>query len=123
MEPFQTPQAPLKSNGDANTWALILHLSQFATYLIPFAGIIAPLVIWQIKKDQMPIIDAHGKIVANWMISVFIYTIISIILMFVVVGIFMLWILGFLVLIFPIIGAVKAASGEVWRYPLSINFF
>jgi len=24
---------------------------------------------------------------------------------------------------FPIVGAIKASDGEVWRYPLSIRFF
>ena len=124
MEQFQTPQAPIKSGGsDANTWAMLLHLSQFATYLIPLAGVIAPLVIWQIKKDEMPSIDEHGRIVMNWIISAFIYFVISFLLMFVVIGIFLLSILGILGIVFPIIGAVKAANGEVWHYPLSIKFF
>jgi uncharacterized Tic20 family protein len=28
-------------------------------------------LIWQLKKDEIPALDAHGKMVANWMISSF----------------------------------------------------
>src|SRR5947207_2717362 len=44
-------------------WAMVLHLSQFAGYAVPLAGLIAPIVIWQVKKNELPGIDAHGKII------------------------------------------------------------
>jgi uncharacterized Tic20 family protein len=104
-------------------WALFLHLSQFAGYIVPFAGWIAPILIWQVKKTDMPALDAHGKVVANWIISEIIYCAVSIILVFVVVGIPLLVIIFVLGIIFPIIGAIKAGDGIVWKYPLSISFF
>ena len=110
---------------DPNTrqWAMILHFSQFAGFVIPFAGFIAPIVIWQIKKDEMPELDAHGKMVANWMISELIYTAIALVLAFVLVGFLLFIILGIIAIIFPIIGGIKAGEGELWPYPLSFKFF
>ena len=107
---------------EAGQWALFLHLSQFAGYIIPFAGWIAPILIWQLKKTEMPSLDAHGKVVMNWIISELIYCAISFILVFVVVGIPLLIVLLLLGIIFPIIGAIKAGDGIVWKYPLSISF-
>ena len=104
-------------------WAMALHFSQFATYAIPVAGIVAPIVIWQVKKDEFPEIDEHGRIVANWMISVLIYSLIGIVLTFLVVGIFVLMVLGVLCVVFPIVGGIKASSGEAWKYPGAITFF
>jgi hypothetical protein len=104
-------------------WAMILHLSQFAGYVIPLAGLVAPIVIWQVKKSEMPELDEHGKIVANWLISGAIYAAISFVLTFVVIGIFGLIALGVCAIVFPIVGGIKANNGEVWRYPLSIAFF
>jgi len=43
--------------------------------------------------------------------------------MLILVGFILIWVLGLLALIFPIIGAIKANDGEVWPYPLSIRFF
>ena len=44
-------------------------------------------------------------------------------LSFLGIGILMFIVLGALHVIFPIIGALQASSGKLWRYPLSINFF
>src|SRR5688572_4097626 len=111
------------SEKDVRTWATILHLSVFASYAVPMAGIVAPIVIWQVKKSEMPELDAHGRIVTNWMISFYIYLAVAIVLWFFLIGILLVPVLGALGVIFPIIGAVKASSGQAWKYPLSITFF
>lgn len=108
---------------EARMWGMCLHLSMFAGYLVPFAGLIVPIVIWQVKKDQVRDIDAHGKNAVNWIISVCIYIVACIPLMFVLIGIPLLMVVGLLGIVFPIIAAIKASNGDVWRYPLSIPFF
>lgn len=122
--PTAVAQAPAGAMADQQTrqWAMFLHLSQLAGYVVPFAGLIAPIVIWQIKKAEMPAIDEHGKIVANWIISAIIYFVVSAILTVVVIGLPLLIVVGVLAVVFPIIGGIKANNGEVWRYPLSIQF-
>ncbi|WP_437205900.1 DUF4870 domain-containing protein [Planctomicrobium sp. SH664] len=104
------------------TWAMALHLSQFAAYFVPIAGIVAPIVIWQLQKDKMPQLDPHGRNIVNWLISQFIYLAISGLLVFVLIGFPLLIVFSLLGVIFPIIGAVKAMNGEVWKYPLTIEF-
>lgn len=113
---------PAASGMDANTWALFLHLSLLAGIVVPFAGLAAPIIIWQVKKNEYPSLDAHGKVVVNWLISAVIYAIASFILTFVIIGIPMLLALAAVSVVFPIIGAVKANNGELWNYPLSIPF-
>lgn len=108
---------------DVNQWAMILHLSQFAGYAAPLAGWIVPIIMWQMKKDEWPEIDAHGKNVANWLISQILYILISIPLVFVIIGIPMLIAIGVMGVAFPIIGGLKANRGEEWRYPCTIKFF
>ncbi len=110
-------------SSDANMWGMFIHLSQFCGYLAPLAGLVVPIVLWQIKKDDSPTIDEHGKVVVNWIISALIYGIISGLLCFVAIGIPLLIVLAILAVVFPIVGALKAAGGEVWRYPCSIGFF
>ena len=57
-----SPAAIPEPDKDTKMWAMFCHLGGLATFLaIPFAGLIAPLVIWQIKKDDHPFIDANGK--------------------------------------------------------------
>jgi len=101
---------------------LFLHLSQLINLVIPMGGIIVPILIWQMKKEEMPALDAHGKMVANWIISSFIYMAISVVLMFVLIGFLTLLVVAVLGIIFPIVGALKANNGENWEYPLTIKF-
>lgn len=108
---------------DTNTWAMILHLSVLSGLILPMAGLIVPIVIYVLKKDDLPGLQPHGYVVFNWMISAVIYAIISFILMIVGIGFLLLAALCLVSLIFPIIGGVKASEGEVWPYPLSIKFF
>jgi len=103
-------------------WALILHLSQFAGYVVPVAGLILPIVLWQLKKEELPGIDAHGKVVVNWIISEILYAAGCLALAFLFIGVPLLIVVGVLGIIFPIIAAIKANDGEVWPYPLSISF-
>lgn len=106
---------------ESRLWAMILHLSIFSGFIVPLAGFIAPIVIWQVKKDELPNLDAHGKVVVNWIISAFIYAVVGIVLSFVLVGIPLLLVLGILQIVFPIIGGIKASKGELWKYPLSLK--
>jgi hypothetical protein len=101
---------------------LLLHLSQLLNLVIPFAGAIVPIVLWQVKKDEIPALDAHGKMVANWMISSLIYLVVSFVLTLVLVGILGIIAVGIMGVVFPIIGGIKANNGELWEYPLTIKF-
>lgn len=102
-------------------WAMLLHLSVFAGWFIPMLGFLAPIVIWQVKRAEIPELEEHGKEVLNFMLSMLIYSVISGVLIFAFVGFFLLLALGAIGLIFPIIGGIKASNGELWRYPLIIR--
>ena len=77
-------------NMEIHSFCMLMHLSQFAGYIVPLGGIILPIIMWTTNKDKSPLIDQHGKIIINWMISLLIYTIISSILILLIIGIFAL---------------------------------
>ena len=103
-------------------WALICHLSALSGYIIPFGHLIVPIVIWSMKKDEMPMVDEHGKEVINFQISMTIWFILSAFLAFLLIGIPLLIVLAILQVIFVIIGALKADNGQLYKYPLTIQF-
>lgn len=99
-----------------------LHLSSLSGYIgVPFGSIVGPLVIWLIKKDQSAFIDENGKDALNFHLSMLLYLIISIPLMFVLVGFISLLAIPILEIVFSIIAAVKASEGQWFRYPLTIR--
>ena len=108
---------------ELNTFCMLMHLGQFAGFIVPFAGLVLPIVMWATNKEQHPLVDRHGKVILNWMISALIYGIISAILTMIFIGVLGLFALAICGIVFAVIGAVKANEGVVWSYPLSIRFF
>ena len=108
---------------ETRQWAVLLHLSTLLGFVLPVLGFVVPIIIWQWKKSELPDIDAHGKIVANAIVSYIIWGAIALPLCILLIGFFLLWILGILAVIFPIIAALKARDGQVWDYPLCFKFF
>jgi len=123
MNEFEPDTASPGDAKEARMWATLLHLSLLAGLLIPFGGLVVPVVIYFLKKEQFPSLEPHWYVVLNWILSSLIYAVIFSILIIILIGIPLLWALALLFLIFPIIGAIKANDGEVWPYPLSIRFF
>lgn len=103
-------------------WALICHLSALCGYFFPLGNLIAPIIIWSMKKEEMPMVDEHGKEVINFQISITIWMFIAGIFIFLLIGIPFLIALAVLQIVFVIIGALKADRGELYRYPLTIRF-
>lgn len=119
--PSNVPSADSPA-GD-KTMAMLCHLLSFVGFIgIPLGNILGPLVLWLIKKDEDALVDATGKEVLNFQISAFIYGIICGLLIFVFIGVILLPILIIAVVIYTIIGAMKANEGQLYRYPFSIRF-
>jgi len=108
---------------DVNQWGMFIHLAQLCGFLVPVAGWVVPLVLWLLKKDESPILDRHGRIVMNWLLTELILIIVAIPLCFVIVGIPLLVAVSIAGVVLPIIGGVKASSGVVWPYPVAFRFF
>ena len=128
---FDDPQMPGTPAGpppppdpqNERMWAALCHLAALAVYVgVPFGHIIGPLIVWLIKKDELPFVDDQGKEALNFQISVTIYVILCVPLAFLLIGIPLLIGLGLFQLIATIVGGVKASTGVAFRYPLCIRF-
>jgi hypothetical protein len=114
---------------DAKTWAMLAHLLALVGLVIPFGNIIAPLIVWLVKKDEHPFVDDQGKESLNYQIGVTILMVLLLAvgtaLLAVCVGIVVLalaLVLAIAVIIFVIIAAIKANEGVAYRYPGNVRF-
>ena len=114
-EPEQS-SAPVRDR-ETRQWAMFLHFSILAGWAVPIGGLIVPIILWQIKKDELPGIVPHAHVVLNWIVSSLVYAVICFILTFVIIGIFGFMALGLATIIFSVIGGIKANEGELWEYP------
>jgi uncharacterized Tic20 family protein len=109
---------------EARNWAMACHLSGLAGFVgIPFGNIIAPLVVWLMKKDEFPLVNTEGMKALNFQISVTIYAIVAGLTLLVLVGFLLVPAVVIFWLVYTIIGAVKTSNGEPFEYPLTIKFF
>jgi len=97
------------------------NLGMLLYILALVTGFIGPLILWLVKKDSSKFVDDQGKEVLNWCITMFIGYIACFVLMFVLIGIFLMPILILTHLILTILGAIKANQGVAYRYPFALR--
>ena len=73
---------------------VLCQLLQFAGVVFPFGSLIAPLILWLLKRNESAFLDEIGKEVVNFQISLIAYSFVCGLLVFVLIGIFMLAVLG-----------------------------
>ena len=135
-----------------NSNAFLIHISAFAGYFFPLGGVIAPLIFWQVKKDESEFLDEQGKEAVNFNLSFLLYTFIlgltfiplffgslfrafenidhthnefffDFLSMFGFIGgISIIGILSIIRFVFIILAAIRANHGEHYKYPLTIKF-
>ena len=95
---------------------LVMHLLQLSGILlakIPFVGIVAPLILWLVKRNESPYLDAVGKEVINFQINLGVAVFVGL-LACIVPGI----IIGIGGLVLVVIAAMKTnEGGPIYRYP------
>ncbi|MEZ5063662.1 MAG: DUF4870 domain-containing protein [bacterium] len=121
--PPPPPPGPSGPDPDARKWATITHLSALVGLLGNGIGfLVAPLVLWLLKRDASPYVDAQGKEAVNFQITMMIVLVICAILAFLVVGFLLIPIVGLVMVVLPIVAAVKTNDGQDFRYPFTIRF-
>lgn len=108
-------------NKEERTWAMLCHFSVLSMFVFPFGNILAPLIIWLIKKEEMPFVENQAKEVLNFQISITIYLIVAALLIIILVGIPLLIGIGIFNIVITIIAAIKANEGKNYRYPINLR--
>lgn len=107
---------------DEMNMGILVQVASFAGYLIPFGSVIGPLIVWLMKRDEIPFVDECGRNCLNFKISMIIWVMISCVLMFVGIGFILIGLLAIVDIVLTIIAAMKASEGISYKYPLSITF-
>ncbi|HEX8972313.1 DUF4870 domain-containing protein [Oryzihumus sp.] len=113
--PGYAVQPPL-SPGDARMWALFAHLGG------TFLSFLVPLVIYLVYKDRDPFVRRHSSQALNFHITLFIVYLVSIPLMFIIIGFFTFLAAAICAIVFTIMAAIAANAGRDYTYPLAIQF-
>ncbi len=99
-------------DSDEKTMAILSHI------LTLVAPIIAPLIIYLIKKDESEFVKIHSRESLNFQITV---VIIVIVLAITIIGLLLIWIVGIVDLVLIIMATIKASEGKLYKYPFSFR--
>ncbi len=125
ITPEPLPPSPGPVDPATQQWKVILHASAFSGFIIPFGNILGPLIVWLIKKVELPLLEPEGRKVLNFQISYIIYGVVAWILAIVGSCLYVPIILPVVVfvawLVFTIIGTVKASNGEDYTFPYTLK--
>ncbi|MBN9607284.1 MAG: DUF4870 domain-containing protein [Actinomycetales bacterium] len=108
--------APPLSPADEKLWATLVHVGGL------FLGVLAPLVVYLVLRDRGSYVRWHAAQALNFHITALIGYAISVVLSFVLIGLFTSLAIWVLVVVFGILATIAANRGEWYRYPLTINF-
>ncbi len=103
-------QPEMVPTSDEKNLALLSHI---LTFLAP---ILAPLIIYLIKKDESPFIAAHARESLNFKINVLL---VCFLLVITIIGILLVWIIAIAAVVLVIIATIRASEGKLYKYPLT----
>jgi uncharacterized Tic20 family protein len=109
---------------EERTMAMICHLLPFAGCLlphIPVFNVVAPLVLWLIKKDSMPFLNEQGKEVLNFQITVSLILFACFITFWLLIPIAIAFVVAIGTIVLMIIAAIQVNEGKPYRYPFTLR--
>ena len=116
METSTLTDAALAPKGSDKIWSMLSHLSALLG-----VGFVLPLVVYLAMRKESEYVAANAREALNFHISVLIYAVCCIPLVFILIGIPMLIVLGLGSLVLAIIATIKASDGQCYRYPLTLR--
>lgn len=103
------------------TWASAAHWSALVASVVGGLAFLGPLIVMLTKGNESVWVRRQAVESLNFQLSVLIYGVVSLVLCLVLIGFLLLIVLGIGWLVLTIVGAVRAANGDDFRYPLTIR--
>ena len=116
METSTLTDAALAPKGSDKIWSMLSHLSALLG-----VGFVLPLVVYLAMRKESEYVATNAREALNFHITVLIYGLCCIPLVFILIGIPLLIILGLGSFVLAIIATIKASDGQCYRYPLTLR--
>ena len=116
METATLTDVPATHQGNDKIWSMLSHLSALLG-----VGFVLPLVVYLAMRKESEYVATNAREALNFHISVLIYAVCCIPLVFILVGVPLLLVLGLGSLVLAIIATIKASDGQCYRYPLTLR--
>lgn len=118
--PYAQAPGPDGLTADERTWGGAAHWSALIGAFVAMA-FLGPLLVMLVKGNTSAYVRAQAVESLNFQLTMLIAIAVSFVLVFLLIGFILLPIVGIWWLVFTIIGSVKSANGELYRYPLTLR--
>lgn len=112
---YQQPQQPL-SPSDEKLWSTLTHVGGI------LFNFVVPLITYLVFKDRGPFVREHTRQALNFTLTMLIGYVAGTILSVIGIGFLISLAAWVLSIIFGIIAAIAANKGEMYKYPIAIQF-
>lgn len=109
------PAGPPLSPGDERTWSLVSHLSFFVL------SVLGPLIVMLTMGKRSDLVRRQSVEALNFQLTMVIVMVVSIPLMFVIIGILTFFAAMVAGMVMSVIAAVQISNGVDYRYPLTLR--
>lgn len=104
------------SQSDERLWATLIHIGGI------LIGFISPLIGYLVLKDRSAFVREHSRQALNFQITMAIAYVVGWVLTIVLIGFLVVMAVWVVNIVFSIIAAIAANKGELYKYPLTIQF-
>lgn len=112
---------PTENDQRQRIWCMLCHLSALLGYLVPFAHVLVPLIIWVSRRNAIPGVDDAGRESLNFQLTVSLFGLIGVMLSAVFVGLVMLFVLVVFHVSMTLFATLQAQRGKQVRYPVCLR--
>jgi len=128
--PSTPPISPSGPTKQQRNWAMLAHLCGLAFLTVPLGNIVGPLLIWQIKRDELgEFVGAAAREALNFQFTFLVLVIFA--GSFLILPIPSIYVLSWPMIILMSLGnvyfcctaAIETNNGDVYRYPYAFRPF
>jgi len=120
-EPVEGGVGESEVSSDERTWGSVVHASALVGLFVPFGNVLAPLVVWLIKREESEFVDANGKEALNFQITWTVLLVLALLSVLVGVGVLVAPIVALAWVVLVVLATVRASENEVYDYPLTVD--
>ncbi|MCY7395756.1 MAG: DUF4870 domain-containing protein [Nocardioides sp.] len=117
---WTAPPVPGQLTPDEKTWGCAAHWSAFVAAFVALA-FLGPLIVMLTKGNESAYVRRQAVEALSFQLTMLLYIVVSLTSILLLVGLVLAPIVGLAWLVLTLIGTIKSANGEEYRYPLTIR--
>ena len=111
---------------DEKWYCICMNLAFYLNLFLPLGGVVLALVMWLYAMNRSQLADRHGANIISWTLTYIVFIVGILVVALILPPLRSLVAISLLcvmlaIFLYPIIGAIAAGRGFVWRFPGAVR--